>query len=189
MKREAFKKELTKFNAWKWQHSFNENLDDYEVDAEHYINEALKQGQELPIFNVNQQRELLLAFAKWQYEDNDFNKANEMMVDTFLKVNNSTPQQMAERIKELERLEDELKMKLGDIAKESIQAQQKVKELTIMNTNLIELNDKKDVEVRESQQEVEMKNDFISWYSGMSQDKINKAYLRFLKETKQNKEG
>jgi len=75
----------------------------------------------------------------------------------------STPQQMAERIKEL----------------------------TIMNTNLIELNDKKDVEVRESQQEnqrlrEEINKAMLKDYSSRT-DLVND--INEILQTKQNKEG
>ena len=53
MTKDKFKKELTKFNAWKDRHRFDENLQDYIDDVEYYIEQCVKKGQLLPIDNVS----------------------------------------------------------------------------------------------------------------------------------------
>jgi hypothetical protein len=87
MTKDKFKKELTRFNAWKDRHRFDENLKNYECDAEHYIEEALKQGQNLPISNVSQRSELL-AFAR-EMQNIGFNEMDdaEKVVDIYIKAN------------------------------------------------------------------------------------------------------
>jgi hypothetical protein len=52
--------------------------------------ETSDESAALPLHGVSQQRELLLAFAKWEYESAEFDDTNEYLVDKFLeeKANN-----------------------------------------------------------------------------------------------------
>ena len=84
---DKFKKELTKFNAWKDRHRFDENLEYYIDDVEYYIEQCVKKGQLLPIDNVSQRSELL-AFAK-EMQNIGFNEMDdaEKVVDIYMKAN------------------------------------------------------------------------------------------------------
>jgi hypothetical protein len=87
MTKDELKKELTRFNAWKDRHRFDENLEDYTEDVEYYIEQCVDKGQSLPIDSFSQHSKLL-AFAK-EMQNIGFNSMDdaEKVVDIYLKAN------------------------------------------------------------------------------------------------------